>query len=692
MNEPMAIQAISQLHHNSRRGYTLLVLALVLTTAVYWPGLSGGWLFDDFPNIVNNHGIQPKNIDFGTLVHAALSAPASDLKRPLASLSFVANFVIGDMNPWGWKFTNLVIHLLNGVLVFVLSRLLVIRTEEQIQPDRHRQATIVAACIAGAWMMLPINLTAVLYVVQREESLANLFVLLGLIGYVMGRTAMLSAASPERSWRNFALCCASVVIPTMVGTLAKETAVMLPLYALCAEWVFFAPAARAAPRDRAPSQLRRFDWRIIALFMVALLLPLLIGLAWLVPGLIDPASWATRDFTLGTRLLTEARVVMSYLAWTVFPTAGALSFYHDQYQISSSLLTPWTTLASIVALLTLTALAVRLRRRSPLIALGILWFLSCHLLTGTVLPLELVYEHRNYFASFGVMVALVPLLTAPARPMPSDAQNADRMPGTLPLALPRHVLLAGLFLCWSSLTLMTAYAWGDSLRQARDFASRAPDSPRAMYELGRMYVIYSGYNADSPYTKLAYDALEKAAALPESSILPQQALIFMNSRMHIPAEDRWWDSLITKLQARKSTVQDESSLEELSSCQTIGECDLPKQRMLSAFLAALSHPNPSARLLNMYGMYAWEVLNDHALGVRMLQEAVAANPKEAAYRVTLIRMLTDMNRLDEARQALSALQPLNIAGHMNDGIALLAARIVAREKDNAEQLKGDTGR
>jgi hypothetical protein len=114
--------------------------------------------------------------------------------------------------------------------------------------------------------------------------------------------------------------------------------------------------------------------------------------------------------------------------------------------------------------------------------------------------------------------------------------------------------------------------------------------------------------------------------------------------------------------------------------------------MLDAYLAALSHPNPSARLLNMYGMYAWEVLNDRTLGVQMLQNAIAADPKEPAYRVTLIRMLTDVDRLDEARQALLALQQLNLVGHMNDGIATLDKRISSREKSQPPPARNETAR
>jgi hypothetical protein len=685
----MVNQAMTSSNRFGQRGYLLLALALVFTTIIYWPGLTGGWLFDDFPNIVNNRGVQPAHIDFRTIVHAAVSAPSSEFKRPLSSLSFVANFATSGLEPWSWKATNLVIHLLNGVLVFVLARLLLLRawgTGLITQYNAHQRASATAAYVAAAWMLLPINLTAVLYVVQREESLANLFVLLGLIGYIAARTSMQdSPASRWQSWRAFVLCVLSIVVPTLIGALAKETAVMLPLYALCVEWVLFAPGARSNGRDDNRAAGQRYGWRIGILFTLTLVLPVIIGLAWLLPNLLKPEAWATRDFTLGTRLLTEARVVLSYLVWTVFPTPHELSFYHDQYRVSTGLLTPWTTLASVLTLALLLWLAIRVRRRFPLLALGIAWYLACHLMTGTILPLELVYEHRNYFASFGVMLAIVPLLTAPATHKPSDDDARSRSPIGLPLALPRHVLFGGLLLCWSALTLATAFAWGDDLRLARDFASRAPDSPRAMYELGRTYIIYSHYDPTSPYRKPAYDALEKAAALPESSILPQQALIFMNSRMHVPLEDRWWDSMIAKLKARKSTVQDESALEQLGSCQTLDECDLPKQRMLDAYLAALSHPNPTARLLNMYGMYAWEVLGDHELAVRMLQDAVNTDPREPAYGITLVRMLTDQGRLDEARQALRKLQILNIGGHMDEGIATLQGRIDAKERSHAQQ-------
>lgn len=636
-------------------GWWWLLAALVVTCVVYWPGLSGAYIFDDYPNIVDNHGVQPEHADLGSLARAALSSPSSEFKRPLASLSFAANYLASGLDPYWMKLTNLVIHLLNGLVLFLLAKR-ILRLAAPASYGDEGTAGRVAALIAAGWLLLPINLTAVLYVVQRMESMANLFVLLGLLGYVEGRCRMLAdprVDGPSPANRYFLVCLASLVLPTAVGVLAKETAVMLPLYAATIEWVLFGFRTRAGKRDL----------RVIGLFLAVLVLPLVTGLAWLLPGLLRPETWAQRDFTLHTRLLSEARIVSDYVAWTLLPTPGALSFYHDDFVVSSGLFQPWSTFAGLLALAVLLALALWLRRRRPLVALGILLFLGCHLLTGTILRLELVYEHRNYFASFGLLLAIVPPLAALGS---TDAPM---------FALPRRALLAALAVWWIGMTATTAIAWGDPLHLAKELAARAPQSPRAQYELGRTYIIYSHYDPASRFTHLAYAPLERAAALPKSSILPQQALIFMNARMHLPLKDAWWDSMVAKLKAKKPGVQDESSLGALTDCAREQLCDLPKDRMVEAFLAALSHPDPSARLLASYGNYAWNVLDDHALGLRMTQAAVEAAPSEPAYRITLVRMLIALDQKHEALRALGGLQILNLAGRLDDTIHRLQAQL-----------------
>lgn len=615
----------------------LLAVVLAVTALAYWPGLSGGFLFDDYPNIVDNHALQIKQATIPNLVSAALSSPSSEFKRPLASLSFAANCLATGLDPYWMKLTNLLIHLLNGVVMFLLARALLECAARRSDTSPPRPgAGWVALLITAGWLLLPINLTGVLYVVQRMESLANLFVLLGLLGYVQGRRRMLAGNA------GFLRAGASVILATVVGITAKETAVMTPLYAFLIEWTVF----------RGMTAEGRRDHRITAYFLLVLVLPLIAGLCWLLPGLLQPSAWATRDFTLGERLLSEARIVVDYIRWTLLPTPHALSFYHDDYTVSTGLLQPWTTLPSILALAALLALGIGLRNRHPIAALGILLFLGAHTLTATILPLELIYEHRNYFPSFGLLLAVVPLLTSTRMPMP----------------LARYTLLVGLLVVWAGQTASSAYAWGNTLRLSRTLAERAPDSPRAQYDLGRTDIILSHYDPQSPFTQAAYAPLERAMRLPDSSILPEQALIFMNAKMGKPIKAEWWDSLIAKLKAHTPGVQDVSSLESLAQCAADGSCSLPKDRMVEAFLAALSHPHPGARLLAIYGDYAWNALDDHALGLRMAEDAAQKSPATGAYVITEFNRRLATGDVAGARSTLEHLRRLNIGGRFDGDI------------------------
>jgi hypothetical protein len=668
---------------HSRFKYAALAAILFLTAIVYWPGLCGGFLFDDYPNIVDNPGVQPHDASLASLVGAALSSPSSEFSRPLASLSFAANYLATGLDPYWMKLTNLVLHLLNGWLIFILSLSLFATAEEVTRSKSAENAAssihredisgtsqkhgIAAVLLAFGWLILPINLTGVLYVVQRMESLANLFVLLGLIGYIAGRRKMLDLAYKESNdglpiskrhrhlEHGFLLCIASLILCTILGGLAKETALMLPLYAAIVEWLVF----RLQRASHTPEAHASKDSRLTVLFALVLALPFVVGLLWLLPRVLSPYAWETRNFTLSTRLLSEARVVVDYIFWTFFPQPHDLSFYHDDFTVSQGLLTPWTTATSIVFLMGLVILLVHLRRRYPLISLGVALYLGCHLLTGTIYPLELVYEHRNYFASFGLLLVLISTLVV------SPPAWAIRF------TLAGRILLLGLLIFWTATTVFTAYAWGTPLRLAEELAARAPGSPRAQYELGRIYIMLSRYDPASPFTKLAYAPLERAAAIPGSSILPEQALIFMNSRMQLPLEDAWWNSMITKLRDHAVTVQDESSLAALTKCASDHSCILPKDRMMDAFQAAISHPQPNARLFANYGDYAWNVLANRQLGLQMFENAVSRAPEEPAYRVNLARAFLSLDMYGQAEAQIAALQRLNYGGRLNDDLASL---------------------
>lgn len=624
--------------------WALMAAFTILVTAVYAPGLSGGFLFDDYPNIVDNPGIRIDDINVRSIVRSAMSSPSSQLKRPIASLSFSANYIAAGMTPYAMKLTNLVIHLINGWLTFLLVRQLLIATGA----SQQRAAWVSAFC-AGAWLLLPINLTAVLYVVQRMESLAQTFVLIGLLGYSISRRRMLI----RRHLSDRILLIGSLTIPLAAGLLTKETAVMLPLYAFVLEFTIFKFLAL-----QQPGQEPRRDNLIFWLYTLFLFAPMILGLIWLIPELLKPQAWSTRDFTMSSRLLSEARVVCDYLAWTIFPRPDDLSFYHDDFDISSGILTPWTTLFSIGLLAALLAFAVALRRRVPILSAGVLLFFASHLLTATILPLELVYEHRNYFASLGIILALASILS----PGPDPESS---------LRAPRILVSSALLFWWTAVTATSAYAWGTPLRLAEELADRGPSSPRAQYELGRAYIIASRYQLSSPYTPLVYPPLLRAAAIRDATILPEQALIFFNARMHRSVDVAWWSSMEMKLRSNKVTVQDESALIALLQCDRSGACELPKDRMNAVFRAAIEHASPSSRLLASYGDFAWHTTHDETLALAMLTRAVKLSPDEPVYRITRIRILIDLHMFREAETARNELASLNTAGVLDKEVATI---------------------
>ena len=248
---------------HSRRAWLMLAVALALTVLAYWPSLHGGYEFDDYPNIVENGDVHLTSLDAASLRKAALASPSSVLVRPLAMLSFALDWYFAGGNPLPMRVVNLIIHLLNGLLLFGL-----LRTLCRSLPPRHDNAHLrdgwLPAVVAAAWLLAPINFTAVAYIVQRMESLCQLFVLAGLWGYIGARRRML-AGKP-----GFARATASIVLGTALGGLAKESAALLPLYALIVEWIVFGFA-------RADGRVGR---RLLGMYLVVLALPACAALYW----------------------------------------------------------------------------------------------------------------------------------------------------------------------------------------------------------------------------------------------------------------------------------------------------------------------------------------------------------------------------------------------------------------------------
>jgi len=628
-----------------RPAWPFLLLVLAIAT-LYWPGRGGGFVFDDFPNIVDNVALHVTNWDRHAWLAAIFSSDSGLDHRPLPMATFALNHVFTGLDPVPMKLTNIGIHALNACLVLCLLRTLLALAAPAIDA-RRREWT--ARFAAAAWALNPINLMAVLFVVQRMESLCHAFVFAGLWLYLLGRQRQL-AGEAGGGWRIVA----GIVGGTALGVLCKESAVLLPLYAACIELCV------SGFRDGNGKR----DGRLFVFFGVVLVLPALFGLAWLLPKVLVPAAYATRSFSLGERLLTEGRVVLDYLRWTLFPSLRQFGLYHDDIAISRGLLQPASTAFALAALTLLSGIAFALRGRRPLVALGIAWFLCAQLLTATFVPLELVFEHRNYFASLGVCLALADLLLLAPR-----GESTRRI----------GALLAVLWLLFLGMTTtLRAREWSDPLRFAASEAAKHPQSPRATYDHARVLALATGYKADSPLLPQAFEALERARAVPHSGILPHSALLLLAARSGTPLRDEWWDDMDLRLRENPFGVQETNALASITRCVRDKACVFPQGQMQAMYEAALSHGD-NAELRNIQADYVFNVLRRPDEGLRLWQSAIDLRPGEGQYRINRARALIALGRYGEARREIAGLRAIDRVGDSELAARQLEARIHSAE-------------
>ncbi len=398
--------------------FALLAL-LALVAVAYSPGLSGPFLLDDWSALpkLGAYGPVDNPVTFVSYVTSGIAGPSG---RPIALASFLIDAHNWPANPWPFKLTNLLLHLLCGVLLALLLRQL-----SQAAGLERRRTVWVGILGAGLWLAHPLFVSTTLYIVQRMAILAALFVFAGLDFYVWGRVRL--AGGHRRS--GYALMMLGLVGGTFLGFFSKENAALLPLLALVLEFTVLrrldktpelvGPSPRAGkgpvtsihggrkrrlPRPGltlTPTRPRQGRGRrktcpslpFRAIFLWLPSIAICAYLLWECRHL--TANLPYRGFTILERVLTEARVVVHYLYLLVIPHGGTHGLF-TTVTVSHGPLQPWTTLPAILIVLALVAFALAVRRRLPVLTAAILFYFAGQLLESTTIPLELYYEHRNY--------------------------------------------------------------------------------------------------------------------------------------------------------------------------------------------------------------------------------------------------------------------------------------------------------
>lgn len=426
----------------------LLILLAVLTVAAwaYWPGLSGDFLFDDFVNL-NALGRYGGVRDLETLLFYLTSGIADPTGRPVAMASFLLDARDWPADPWPFKRTNLALHLLNGLMLYSVLAALGRRVTE----DRER-AGWTAFFAAALWLLSPLWVSTVLYVVQRHAMLAAFFVLAAIRVWVASREAF----DEGRVTKGLALGVLAVPVIGLLAGLSKANGFLLPLMIAALEMTVL--------RFRAGQPVAMLGTHTRYLRLVLVWTPAAIIVVWLLSrgfrlGLDGTAG---RPWTLGQRLLSQPRAIFEYLHQILIPGISARGVFADGFQVSRSWLEPWTTLPAILGAVTAIGGAILLRRRMPLLAAAVLFFVAGHAMESSTIMLELYFEHRNYLPA-----ALI------FWPLAWWAVSHGKFKRWLMAGMFAYAVLMGFA------TSTQAKLWGNPLALALVWAQQNPDSARA---------------------------------------------------------------------------------------------------------------------------------------------------------------------------------------------------------------------
>jgi tetratricopeptide (TPR) repeat protein len=622
---------VAQFHF---RDSIVLFAFLFLSCVAYSTGLPGGYVFDDFPNIVSNSFVNRESWSAEAFLIAALSGEAGPTGRPVAMFTFALDSFLWDLSPQAMKWENIALHGIVGFLFFcLLERIL---TRLNLSP---RHAYFIALISMLIWVVHPLNLTSVLYIVQRMNLLSTLFALLALLCFVEWRTKL--------ARQKFSLALAiGFGVASGLSIFSKENGILIFLYVLLIE-VFVFSSGQFVRHERTFQRLLLAGLAIVccAVWYVVISEPTFIA-----------RGYSGREFTIDQRLLTEFRVVSWYIFQLFSPSLQEMSLYHDDIVLSDGLLTPISTLLSSVFIFLSLFAATLARKRHPIISLSVFMFFASQLIESFTMGLEVAYEHRVYFGGGWLIVAAVYLVALLIRKLNGKLQI---------LTVCFSAIFATLIMAFQ--TQARAEEWSSAVGLVFTEVKRNPDSYRANVMAGSILasriddenrVLGDYFNYIS-----ALGYFEKAMSVAPSQASACIAALILETRYYssVPGDDS-----IQKCSKALSRAVDSSSTNSLGllvNCVASGKCE-DGDYVLSLLDHAydsfnLRNEKSRAILLADRANYYADVKNDLLAASLILRRAIEIYPAAELNYIKLIDVWIRIGNLVEAQRTGQALMKID---------------------------------
>ncbi len=618
----MAIEWVSKL---------CLYLMLLTVLWVYWPGTQGGLILDDFGSISPLEDLRGKPESIRDYLFADDAGP---LGRPISVGLFALEFAFLGAEVGDLKRHSILLHLLNVCLLAWL-------TYGLFRWRRHSAASLLAITVAGVWALSPLQVSTVLYTVQRMAMLSTFFCLTALVSYVQFRTARTPLA--RGLWLG--LC----GFAALLAPFAKENGVLVWPILLLLEYFWLNLGNQTLARS---TWGYRFLWGLLALSLLLFLVLVAYRLEWLV------ASYESRSFTITERSFGQSRAILTYAQGFFWPDLAQLGVFHDDFMLgdeAAPLIDLLCTAVVLSALGFVIAGSVAGRWRPLCFCIGA--FLVAHLLESSVLALEAYFEHRNYFPSVFLALGL----------------------GLLIAELGRHgrLLQCGGLLWVAVLMVFLAFrtsflvgVWSNELLLSIHHFSGHPGSARAASDLATRYALLGDYPRAKDLSSIAHEnATTKKAARregPGDLQLRNAALACIAGRSKLPEElPTVFAEEIHRPLGDTNNVEVLLRLTRERRCETFAWNELLLV-LRTVYLVEPEAPRASAALYTALATLAYDrqALED-ALGYALL--ALENNAEALLPRFVLLQSLVELGLFEEAAEIRDELVQLKDLGALNSG-------------------------
>jgi protein O-mannosyl-transferase len=328
----------------------LCVLLAGVTIALYSPVMGHSFIvLDDAEYVTANQHIHG-GLGWSTIKWAFTSTEAANW-HPLTWLSHALDYQLFALNPSGHHWDSVLIHALNGVLLFLLLAWVTKRVGPSL-------------LVAALFALHPINVESVAWIAERKNVLSTLFFLLAISAYTW--------YAQKPNWRRYLLMASLFA----AGLMAKPMLVTLPFVLLLLDYwplerTFFDSDSQQS-RSAASGGMPRVSFSKLLLEKIPLIL-LAAASSWITLKAQQSAVRTFEEFSLGTRIENALVAYCLYLGKMLWP--AHLAFYpHSIFPLPA-----WQWILSTLFLFSATALVVRFRRKRYL-AVGWFWFV------GTLIP------------------------------------------------------------------------------------------------------------------------------------------------------------------------------------------------------------------------------------------------------------------------------------------------------------------